>query len=197
VSKTYEADITLQQKLVNYITQFFRDTIEDMGKTNLIEAGYLLKSEKNKLMIAKGLVYAVGIHAYFNYSLEQGNINNVLWLIGISLIYLVYLYRKRSGYIKLIYKRSKMSHMRDRDKDVVLELLGLWFKEGKYMKVIETSKRLLKKDPNNTLVRLFLNKAIDNQRFIDAYTAIRNLFVPKNYMEGLDEEKDTKDLKNN
>jgi len=33
-----------------------------------------------------------------------------------------------------------------------------------------------------------LNKAVDNQKFIDAYTAIRNLFFPKNYLEGLNEE---------
>jgi hypothetical protein len=78
--------------------------------------------------------------------------------------------------------------MRDRDKDVVLELLGMWYKEGKYLQVIETSKRLLKKDPHNPLIRLFLNKAVDNQKFIDAYTAIRNLFFPKNYLEGLDDE---------
>jgi hypothetical protein len=88
--------------------------------------------------------------------------------------------------------------MRDKDKDVVLELLGMWFKEGKYLQVIQTSKRLLKKDPDNPVVRLFLDKAIDNQRFIDAYSAIRNLFVPKNYYEGLNEEvpEQDKGLKN-
>jgi RsiW-degrading membrane proteinase PrsW (M82 family) len=141
-----------------------------------------------KVMIAKGLTLAVLLHACFNYFLENQMVGYVLWLIGLSLIYLVYLYKRRSGYIRVLYRRSKFSHMRDRDKDVVLELLGMWYKEGKYMQVIDTSKRLLKKDPNNPLIRLFLNKAVDNQKFIDAYTAIRNLFFPKNYLEGLDEE---------
>ncbi|MFC1599845.1 PrsW family intramembrane metalloprotease [Patescibacteria group bacterium] len=148
-----------------------------------------------KVMIAKGLFFASAIHACFNYFLEQGMISYVLWLIGLCLVYLIYLYRRRSGYINVVYRRSKFSHMRDKDKDVVLELLGMWYKEGKYLQVIETSKRLLKKDPNNPLVRLFMNKAVDNQRFIDAYTAIRNLFVPKNYLEGLDEDSEEKSEK--
>ena len=89
--------------------------------------------------------------------------------------------------------------MNDRDKDVVLELMGTWYKEGKYLEVIKTCKRLLKKDPTNPVIRLFLNKAIDSQRFIDAYSAIRALFVRKDYLEDfeLDEEEDESKQNNN
>lgn len=183
----------------SYATHEYWGNIKKMDKRALTDKELKRKAFVfRKLIIVKGLLYAVILHALFNYFLEQGMVSYVLWLIGLSLVYLIYLYKRRSGYITLLYRRSKFSHMKDRDKDVVLELLGLWFKEGKYMQVIETSKRLLIKDPDNPVVRLFLDKAIDNQRFIDAYTAIRNLFYPKNYYEGLNEgiEKEKKDLRN-
>lgn len=136
-----------------------------------------------KRKIIQGLVFAATLHSGFNYFLELEEITNVLWLLAVGLLFLIYLYRRQSNYIVLLYRRSKLSHMNDRDKDVVLELLGTWYKEGKYLEVIKTCKRLLKKDPSNPVVRLFLNKAIDSQRFIDAYSAIRTLFVRKDYLE--------------
>ncbi|MBN1494794.1 PrsW family intramembrane metalloprotease [Candidatus Peregrinibacteria bacterium] len=138
--------------------------------------------------IAKGLFFAVLLHASFNYFLEMQMIENVLWLIFAGFLWLLYLFRRSSGYLHLVYVKSKNAHMRDRDKDVVLELLGQWYKDGKYLQVIEVSKRLLKKDPGNPVIRLFLNKSVDNQRFLDLYEALRKLFVRKNYFEGLDEE---------
>ncbi len=180
----------------SYATQQYWRNTKKLDKRSMDEEKLKKKSAFfKKFMIAKGLTYAVVLHALFNYFLENEMIGYVLWLIGTSLVYLVYLYRRRSGYINVLYRKSKFSHMRDKDKDVVLELLGMWYKEGKYLQVIETSKRLLKKDPNNPLIRLFLNKAVDNQKFIDAYTAIRNLFFPKNYLEGLDEDEFEEDKK--
>lgn len=181
----------------SYATQAYWGNTKKLDKRSLTDEQLDRKAFIfRKMMIAKGLVYAVILHAMFNYFLENQMVSYVLWLIGISLVYLVYLYRRRSGYINVLYRESKFSHMRDRDKDVVLELLGMWYKEGKYMQVIDTSKRLLQKDPNNPLIRLFLNKAVDNQKFIDAYSAIRNLFFPKNYLEGLDEEEFDEEEKN-
>jgi RsiW-degrading membrane proteinase PrsW (M82 family) len=135
--------------------------------------------------IGKGLFFAVSIHALFNYFLQKEMVTNLLFLLALSFFYLIYLYRQRSGYLGLLYRRSKISHMRDRDKDVVLELLGLWYEQEKYLQVIATCKRLLKKNPDNPVVLLFLSKAIDNQRFVDAFTAIKNLFVPKDYLDDL------------
>jgi protease PrsW len=149
------------------------------------------------LTIAKGLIIAVVIHASFNFLLETGETNNALWLIAIGFVYLIYLSKRSSGYLELVYTRSKNAHMKDKDKDVVLELLGGWYKEGKYLQVIDVSKRLLQKDPGNPVIRLFLNKAVDSQRFIDAYEAIRNLFVRKNYLDGLDDEIAEQSQKNN
>lgn len=184
----------------SYVTHEYWGNIKKMDKRALTDKELERKAFIfRRMIVVKGLIFAVVLHAMFNFFLEQGWISYVLWLIGLSLVYLIYLYRRRSGYITLLYRRSKLSHMRDKDKDVVLELLGTWFKDGKYMNVIQTCIRLLKKDPNNPVVRLFLDKAIDNQRFIDAYTAIRNLFYPKNYYEGLNDDTDNgqqKDLNN-
>jgi len=184
----------------SYATQEYWGNTKKLDKRSMDDKALQKKAFVfSKVMIAKGLIYAVILHALFNYFLENEMVGYVLWLIGLSLIYLFYLYKRRSGYISVLYRRSKFSHMKDKDKDVVLELLGMWYKEGKYMQVIDTSKRLLKKDPNNPLIRLFLNKAVDNQRFIDAYTAIRNLFFPKNYLEDLNEdelEEEMEDEKN-
>jgi hypothetical protein len=137
---------------------------------------------------AKGLFFAVLLHTTFNFFLEMEMIENVLWLLLVGFLWLLYLFRRSSGFLELVYVKSKNAHMRDKDKDVVLELLGQWYKEGKFLQVIDVSKRLLKKDRGNPVIRLFLNKSIDNQRFLDAYEALRNLFVRKNYLEGLDEE---------
>jgi len=142
--------------------------------------------------ITKGLFFAVLLHTSFNYFLEVGDLRDVLWLILVGFIWLLYLFRRSSGFLELVYIKSKNAHMKDIDKDVVLELLGNWYKEGKYLQVIEVSKRLLKKDPGNPVIRLFLNKSIDRQRFMDAYEALRTLFVSKNYLEGLEEEEEDK-----
>lgn len=147
--------------------------------------------------IAKGLFFAVLLHTSFNYFLEVGMIENVLLLIFAGFLWLLYLFKRSSGYLELVYVKSKNAHMRDRDKDVVLELLGQWYKEGKYLQVIEVSKKLLKKDIGNPVIRLFLNKAVDNQRFMDAYEALRKLFVRKNYFEGIDDENDDIDKQKN
>lgn len=147
--------------------------------------------------IMKGLFFAVLLHTSFNYFLEIGEINYVILLIFVGFIWLMYLFRRSSGFLELVYVKSKNAHMKDKDKDVVLELLGNWYKEGKYLQVIEVSKRLLNKDPGNPVIRLFLNKAVDNQRFIDAYEALRTLFVSKNYLEGLEDKVLHEDNQNN
>lgn len=168
----------------SFATQKYWGEMKKFDKRSLSDAELKKKARLFKrFTIAKGLFFAVLLHAAFNFFLEQGMIGNVLWLIAIGLIFLVYLYKRRSGYLTLLYKRSKFAHMKDRDKDVVLELLGTWYEEGKYIEVIRICKRLLKRDPTNPVVRLFLSKAVDNQRFIDAYSAIRKLFVHKNYLE--------------
>lgn len=173
----------------SFATQEHWGDLKKMDKRAMDDKVLVKRASKfQKLTIAKGLLFAVILHTGFNFFLEQGMITNVLWLIGIGLVFLIYLYRRRSGYISLIYRRSKIAHMKARDKDVVLELLGTWYKEGKYIKVIETSKRLLKKDPNNPVVQLFLHKAVDNQQFIDAYSAFRKLFVRTDYLKDFYEE---------
>lgn len=184
----------------SYATQSYWGNTKKLDKRALSDKQLKRKASwYRKRKIMQGLLFAAALHSGFNYFLELEEITNVLWILGLGLIFLIYLYRRQSNYISLLYRRSQLSHMKDRDKDVVLELLGTWYKEGKYLEVIKTCKRLLKKDPNNPVIRLFLNKAIDSQRFIDAYSAIRALFVRKNYLEDfeLDENELNENVKKN
>ena len=174
----------------SYSTQEYWGNAKKLDKRTMSKEELKKKATFFKrFTIAKGLFFAVILHASFNFFLELQMVDKVLWLIILGVIFLIYLYKRRSGYLDLVYRRSKFAHMKDRDKDVVLEVIGTWYNEGKYIQVIKTCNRMLKKDPNNPIIQLFLNKAIDNQRFIDAYTAIRQLFIPKNYYEYMDDEK--------
>ncbi len=183
----------------SYATQGYWGNTKKLDKRALSDKQLKRKASwYRKRKIFQGLIFAAALHSGFNYFLEIEDITSVLWLLAVGLLFLIYLYRRQSNYISLLYKRSKLSHMNDRDKDVVLELLGTWYKEGKYLEVINTCKRLLKKDPSNPVIRLFLNKAIDSQRFIDAYSAIRALFVRKDYLEDFElGEKDDETEQNN
>ena len=42
--------------------------------------------------------------------------------------------------------------MARRDQDVVLELLAMWTKEGRYRDVVDICQRLLMRDPDNKVV---------------------------------------------
>ncbi len=171
----------------SFATQSYWGNTKKLDKRSLSDEQLKNKAAwYGRKKILQGLVFAGALHSGFNYFLELEEIANVLWILAGGLVFLIYLYKRQSGYISLLYRRSKMSHMNERDKDVVLEVLGTWYKEGKYLEVIQTCKRLLKKDPTNPVIRLFLNKAIDSQRFIDAYSAVRALFVRKDYLEDFD-----------
>lgn len=162
----------------SFATQEYWGDMRKLDKRELSKQELVKKAKQFKRnAILKGLFFAVLLHATFNLFLELDAINYVLILIFISFLFLVYLYKRKSGYLTLFFRESKFAGMLPRDQDVVLELLGMWYNEGKYDEVVGICKRLLEKDPNNPLVKLFLNKAKDNKRFIDAYTAIKTLFT--------------------
>ena len=73
--------------------------------------------------------------------------------------------------------------MAPKDQDVVLELLGMWLKEGRLGEVIAICDRLLARDPDNNVVKLFRAKASDNERLRQVYTTLKDVFA-KEKMKG-------------
>jgi len=70
--------------------------------------------------------------------------------------------------------------MAPKDQDVVMELLGMWTNEGRYEEVIKICDRLLSRDPDNNVVKLFRAKAGDNQELKHFYTSLKAVFQKDN-----------------
>jgi RsiW-degrading membrane proteinase PrsW (M82 family) len=132
-----------------------------------------------ELTILKGAVIAICMHAFFNFLLQFNQILPVVIFVGIGFLILLALLRKKSGRLILVsnVKNGQASTMSNKDEEVVIELMGMWFKEKKYVDVIHICQRLLQRDPGNRVVELFKAKAIDQLEKNDSYGQIlRNLF---------------------
>ncbi|MBU1446001.1 hypothetical protein KKD70_01925, partial [Patescibacteria group bacterium] len=102
-------------------------------------------------------------HAIFNYLLQMNYLLPAIALVTIGYLYLRYLLNRKAGNLILItdIDEKRKSTMGKNDKDVVLELLGMWFEDGKYVDVMHICERLLERDPDNNVVKLFKAKAMD------------------------------------
>lgn len=130
-------------------------------------------------LIVKGLFIATVAHATFNFLLQQ---NELLWVIILVLMgafYIVHLLQRKSGALFLRITDARPSTMAPRDEDVVLELVGMWIQEGKYEEVMEICERLLERDPDNNVVKLFLAEAHHKKELQRAYKSIKALFTPE------------------
>lgn len=67
-----------------------------------------------------------------------------------------------------------------KDEEVVIELLGLWLNDGKFQEVITICDRLLKRDPDNNVVKLFRAKAADNEKLRNFYESLKQVFGKEN-----------------
>ena len=113
--------------------------------------------------ILQGLFVALGLHAIFNYLLQMNQVIPVIILVVLGYVYLRYLLSRKAGNLILItdVSEKKKSSMGKKDKDVVLELIGMWFDQKKYVDVMHICERLLERDPDNNVVKLFKAKAMD------------------------------------
>lgn len=113
--------------------------------------------------ILQGLIIALVFHAIFNYMLQLNLIIPTILTIIIGFVYLLYLLRRKAGNLILVtdIDTKKRSTMNKKDKDVVLELMGMWFDQNKYVDVLHICERLLERDPDNNVVKLFKAKAED------------------------------------
>jgi RsiW-degrading membrane proteinase PrsW (M82 family) len=116
-----------------------------------------------RLTIFKGLIIAIIMHAIFNLLLQFNLIPVVAVYVVAGYLLLQFLMTRKAGHLILVTDESerKISTMAKRDQEVVMELLGMWFKEERYVDVIHICERLLERDPDNKIIRLFKAKAHD------------------------------------
>lgn len=130
-------------------------------------------------MILKGLFIAVTTHAFYNYLLQFNIVPPIIAFVVIGYIYLQYLLSRKAGHLILTTDISSKQHstIARKDEDVVVELLGLWFSEKKYVDVIHICERLLERDPDNNVVKLFKAQAMDKMDDKDTYKTILNTIL--------------------
>ncbi len=137
--------------------------------------------------ILKGLFIAIILHATYDFLLEMnGYTNNALFLIGAALFILASygilrkVLKNRAGKLILVeglHDRGATA-MAKSDEEVVIELMGMWFSQGKYVDVLHICERLLKRDPNNQVVKLFKAKALDKMESNNPYKQILSKIFP-------------------
>lgn len=123
-----------------------------------------------------GLSLAMGLHAIFNLSLQVGRTVQVLILVVLMFAFLTYLMKSRAGKLKFILADKHVSTMRPEDEAVVMELIGHWYREGRYQEVVDICKRLLRRAPDNDVAKLFLAQAIDKKKQRQFWQALTGLF---------------------
>lgn len=163
-----------KQRLTNFISRVF-----GMSKTQSYK----------ELTILKGLGIAIVLHATYDFLLELNQTLLVVIFIIISAAVLLHLLKQRSGKLILItdIDTQKTSSMAQKDEQVVIELLGMWFQDKKYVDVIHICQRLLQRDPDNKVVQLFKAKAGDKIQDESAYGKILKNIFPKKDQKKLDD----------
>ncbi|EKD63480.1 MAG: hypothetical protein ACD_51C00271G0004 [uncultured bacterium] len=122
-----------------------------------------------------GLGIAMGAHAAFNFALQMNRTIEAIIIIIIGYGYVHFLMNRKAGHLALAGESGK-SLMGKTDEDVVLELVGMWYQNGKYQDVIEICERLLMRDPTNKVVQLFKAKALDQAKVSKAVNSVKSLF---------------------
>lgn len=134
-----------------------------------------------EVMILRGLALAIILHAVFNLLLQFNFILPVAIYVVCGALFLWHKLNQKSGELILITNAAEMtSSMHKKDEEVVIELLGMWFNNKKYVDVIHICQRLLERDPDNKVVQLFKAKAMDKMDKTSAYSKILSSLFPKN-----------------
>lgn len=154
VSK-FSIDITKQQRLTGKADLSTR-ILSKLAKMPIPKA----HREKT---ILKGLLIALFMHAAFNFLLQFNVMIPVIIFVVLGYLFLRYLLKRKAGHLVLLTDVSEKqeSMLAKKDEEVVLELLGMWFKDKRYVDVVHICERLLERDPDNNVVKLFKVKALD------------------------------------
>ena len=154
----FAIDITKQKELAGE-SSFFNTILSKIFFTSKS------KSYQN-IMIAKGLIIAIIMHATSNYLLEKAEIKPVIIFVVLGYTYMQILLKRKAGNLILATDLStkKKATIAKTDENVVVELIGMWFKEKNYTDVIHICERLLERDPNNNVVQIFKARALDEMQ---------------------------------
>lgn len=164
----FAADITEAARLSGERMIFSRLLGKLPGKTTFT----MVREQMN----LKGLLLAIGLHASFNASLDMDHKLVAILIIAFSAILIAYLLSTRAGVLMFSMGKRRESTMAAKDQDVVMELLGMWTNQGKYEEVMAICDRLLKRDPDNNVVKLFKAKAGDNKELRQVYNTLKGVF---------------------
>ena len=82
-----------------------------------------------------GLFIAMAMHAAFNISLDLQQKLPSLLIVVFGALFVLYLLKTKSGHLLFSVTKRKASTMAAKDEDVVIELMGMWLKEGKLNEV--------------------------------------------------------------
>ncbi len=156
-----------------------------VGKTNRLNKiianifNISLSQAYQQKYVLKGLFLAIFTHATYNYLLQFNIILPVLLFVVAGFAYLKYLLSRKAGHLILVtdISEQKKSTVAKKDEEVVVDLLGMWFKEKKYVDVIHICERLLQRDPDNNVVKLFKAKAMDQMDLKNNYRKILGSIV--------------------
>lgn len=125
-------------------------------------------------LIFIGLTTAIFVHAIYNYLLQYNIVLLAILFVVIGFAYIQFLLQRKAGHMVFstdISNKSKLS-MAKRDQDVVIELLGMWFKDKRYVDVVHICERLLERDPDNNVVKIFKANALDKMKDNSVYKKI-------------------------
>jgi len=162
----FSIDITKQQQLIGESSRATRS----IARIFNISLSHAYQQE----MVLKGLSLAIILNVIYNYLLQFNIIIPIIIFVVIGYLYLQYLLNRKAGHLILATDIStkQRSTIAKKDEDIVIELLGLWFKEKRYVDVIHICERLLERDPDNNVVKLFKAQAADKMSDKDVYKNI-------------------------
>ncbi len=130
----------------------------------------------------EGLLFAMGLHAVFNYALQLNKIGYAAAIVVVGFAMVIYLSKKRMTYLVFTEEeKARPSTIGKEEEDVVIELMGMWLNEEKFKEVIEICDRLAKRDPDNDVIKLFRARAVDLKKVARVKKAIHLLFSEEDY----------------
>jgi hypothetical protein len=98
---------------------------------------------------------------------------------------LLRLLKSKAGHLIMVtdIDEQRSSTMAQTDEEVVIELVGMWFKDKRYVDVMHICERLLERDPDNKVVQLFKAQAIDKMEKNNIYSKILEKLFPSKKLD--------------
>ena len=135
-----------------------------------------------ELTMVKGIIAAILVHAGFNISMEYEQFFPGVGIVIVGFLFLLYLLAHKAGAIAFS-ATGQQATMAKKDVDTVLELLGMWTREGRHKDVIDICQRLLLRDPDNKVVQLFQAKAMDSEKLASLEKSFTSIFQSEGQKE--------------